>query len=165
MVRVNFTCYPDKVRTGSKTQTIRPPRDDIGLGDFLQIWWNRRGLVAGRYCEPCARCCVFELATAGHFFKTHNGVQQHFVQLPQKLYEGVCTEKFRIVMGATFLTAKEPGVAYFWIKKNGMELEPKEVRRLVKLDGFSDSKSFFSFFDFHYGIRKTPKEFEVIRWR
>ncbi|MBI5226389.1 hypothetical protein HY994_04080 [Candidatus Micrarchaeota archaeon] len=164
MVRVNFTCYPDKVRTGSKTQTIRPPRDDINVGDFLQIWWNRRGLIAGRYCEPCARYCVFELATPEHYFKSHEGVQQHYVALPQKLGEGVCTEKFKIWMGASAPLRPGDLESSFWIEKNGKPMALAAARQLIARDGFPDSKSFFAFFDFHYGIHEKPVEFEVIRW-
>lgn len=163
MVRVNFTCYPDKVRTGSKTQTIRPPRDDLRVGDLMQIWWNRRGLRAGRYCEPCARYCVFELATPEHFFKSHDGVQPHFVPLPQKLSDGICTEKFRIWMGAT-ASAGPDGSGVFWIEKGGKPLDAKATRQLIRRDGFPDAQSFFAFFDFHYKIRDAPVEFEVIRW-
>jgi hypothetical protein len=161
MVRVNFTCFPEKVRTGSKRQTIRPPRDDVHVGDSLQIWWNRRGLPAGRYCEPCALVCVFEPASAAHFLKCHGGEQKHYVKLTQKLNEGEVTEKFRI--GATALTGS-PGLSLYWIKRNGRVLDPREARRLIRQDGFADSKSFFAFFDLHYGIRKAPSDFEVIRW-
>ncbi len=164
MVRVNFTCFPEKVRSGSKLQTIRPPRDDVHVGDSLQIWWTRRGLPAGRYCEPCALVCQFEPATAAHFFKAHGGVQPHYVKLPQKLNEGVVTEKFRIRMGATALTGS-PDLFLYWIKRGGRVLDPREARQLIRQDGFADSKSFFAFFDLHYGIQKAPADFEVIRWR
>ncbi|MBI2444850.1 hypothetical protein HYV43_00495 [Candidatus Micrarchaeota archaeon] len=164
LVRVNFTCFPEKVRTGSKRQTIRPPRDDVHVGDSLQIWWNRRGLPAGRYCEPCALVCVFEPASAAHFLKCHGGEQKHYVKLPQKLNEGVVTEKFKIEMGATALTGKRPDLALFWIRKDGRVLDPRAARHLIREDGFADSKSFFAFFQRHYGIREKPANFEVIRW-
>jgi|GEM_PF-4569340 len=164
MVRVNFTCFPEKVRSGSKTQTIRPPRDDLRVGDSLQIWWNRRGLPAGRYCEPCAVICRFEPATAAHFLKAHDGVQPHYVKLPQKLNEGVVTEKFRIVLGATAGATSVSDPVVYWIKRGGRRLDAQDARRLIRDDGFADSESFFAFFDLHYGIRKKPADFEVIRW-
>ena len=164
MVKVNFTCFPEKVRTGSKLQTIRPPRDDVREGDRLQIWWNRRGLPAGRYCEPCALLCIFEPATAAHFLNKHRGEQMHYVKLPQKLNEGLVVEKFRIVLGASPGATSVSDPLVYWVKKDGRVLELQERRRLFRDDGFADAKSFFSFFDLHYGIRKKPMEFEVIRW-
>ena len=148
MVRVNFTCFPEKVRSGSKLQTIRPPRDDVHVGDSLQIWWTRRGLSAGRYCEPCALICQFEPATAAHFFKAHGGVQPHYVKLPQKLNEGVVT-KFRIRMGATARRALGP----FCIGSNvGTRGGPREA---PNSSGRTDLRirSRSSPFDLHYGIK------------
>ena len=72
MVRVNFTCFPEKVRSGSKLQTIRPPRDDVHVGDSLGL--GPSGSV-GRVHRPCAQSANSSRPRR-RVFKAHGGAKR-----------------------------------------------------------------------------------------
>ncbi len=139
MVAISFSVFKDKIKSGEKTQTIRPYSENrfnlIKRKRVLQLYWKQRA--------------------GGGLIKTAVLESIDIIRLyaPAKITE--------------FEGAGESGNRWLWVWKAGRwEKESEEGKEeTIKRDGFNDEFEFYAWFKKHYKGKVVGMNFMRIRWK
>lgn len=138
MVAISFSVFKDKIKSGEKTQTIRPYSENrfnlIKRKRVLQLYWKQRdggGLIKTAVLESIDIIRLYA---------------------PAKITE--------------FEIAGESRNRWIWVWTGSeWEKESEEGKKeTIKRDGFNDEFEFYTWFEKHYKGKVVGMNFMRIRW-